>query len=213
MSTMSGRNVSGIECLKIINSFLGAGMDVMSVGDAESVDEVRMISLARDAGMKARLVKNAYSKVNKINTPIIGKDYSGCYFVIVNYDYDGKVVYMYPDDRPVSVSCDEFDKMWDGTAIIIVKKGIHKNETEFGFKWFIPSILKYKKELSLVLLAALVIQIIGILTPLMMQVVVDKVLTYYALNTLIVLTIGLAISYVFELLIDIAKNYFFIQQH
>ena len=208
---MGERNNSGYDCFKIVNSFLG-GQNIYSIHENEldSVDEVRIVSWARKAGLKGRVIKNAYSKLTKINTPIIGKDYSGCYFVIVNYDNNGNVIYMYPDDRPVSTSVDEFKKIWDGTAIVIVKKGLDKNNTEFGFKWFVPSILKYKKDFFLVLLAALVIQIIGIFTPLMMQVVVDKVLTYYAINTLIVLTIGIAISYVFELLIDVSKNYLFV---
>ena len=38
------------------------------------------------------------------------------------------------------------DKKQDGTAILITKKGIMDREAAFSFKWFIPTILKFKKE-------------------------------------------------------------------
>ncbi len=38
------------------------------------------------------------------------------------------------------------DKKQDGTAILITKKGIMDREAVFSFKWFIPTILKFKKE-------------------------------------------------------------------
>lgn len=55
---------------------------------------------------------------------------------------------------------------------------------KFGFRWFIPTILKFKWQFISVLVAVFIIQIFGILTHLMTQVVVDKVLSHNALNTL-----------------------------
>ena len=107
---MCEKNNNGIKCLKIVNSFLGGRINLCNTQENEIVDEIKIISLAKEAGLKARLLKDAYSKVKKINTPIIGKDYSGCYFVIVNYDNNGNVIYMYPDDRPVSTSVDNSKK-------------------------------------------------------------------------------------------------------
>lgn len=61
----------------------------------------------------------------------------------------------------------------------------------FGFSWFIPTILKFKRQFISILIAVFVIQILGILTPLMTQVVVDKVLTHRAMNTLYSISIGI----------------------
>ena len=52
------------------------------------------------------------------------------------------------------------------------------NISVFSFKWFIPTILKFKKEFIQVLIAVFTVQILGILTPVMTQVVVDKVLVH-----------------------------------
>lgn len=75
----------------------------------------------------------------------------------------------------------------------------------FSFRWFIPTIAKYKREFILVLLAVFVVQILGILTPVMTQVVIDKVLSHNSMSTLYVLTIGIAIVYIFELILTLAK--------
>ena len=58
-------------------------------------------------------------------------------------------------------------------------------------------------------MAVFVIQILGILTPLVTQVIVDKVLVHRTLSTLYVLVIGLFLGYVFEMIIGLAKSYVF----
>lgn len=55
----------------------------------------------------------------------------------------------------------------------------------------------------------MVIQILGILTPLVTQVIVDKVLVHRTLSTLYVLVVGLFLGYVFEMIIGLAKSYVF----
>ena len=57
--------------------------------------------------------------------------------------------------------------------------------------------------------AVFIVQILGILTPVMTQVVVDKVLVHRSISTLNVLTIGIAIVYIYELVLGLAKNYVF----
>jgi subfamily B ATP-binding cassette protein HlyB/CyaB len=53
------------------------------------------------------------------------------------------------------------------------------------------------------------VQILGILTPVMTQVVVDKVLVHKSISTLNVITIGIGIVYLYDLIISLAKNYVF----
>lgn len=84
-----------------------------------------------------------------------------------------------------------------------------REQPKFGFNWFIPRILNYKKLLIEVLVAAFTIQIVGVFPPIMTQAVVDKVLVYNSLSTLNILVIGLLIITIFELIMGIAKNYVF----
>ena len=69
--------------------------------------------------------------------------------------------------KPEVKTREELMEIWDGTAILISKKGVMDREAIFSFKWFIPTILKFKREFILVLIAVFTVQILGILTPVM----------------------------------------------
>lgn len=75
--------------------------------------------------------------------------------------------------------------------------GFEVEKKEFGFKWFIPELLKHKTIWRDVLLASLAIQLVGLATPLFTQVIIDKVVVHQTHSTLIVLGIGLVMFMLF----------------
>lgn len=172
-------------------------------------EEAKMLYLAKELKLKARLRDISYEEAKKFNQPFIAKGKDDKYFVVGRIQ-DDKVMVMMPDKKSPDVHTrEEFEEMWSGRAVFLYHKGIVDKEAVFGFKWFIPTIMRFKKELITVLLAVFTIQILGILTPLMTQVVVDKVLVHNSLSTLYVLAVGLFIGYIFELILGLAKNYVF----
>ncbi len=98
-----------------------------------------------------------------------------------------------------------------GKIILLSQRGLGflKSQEFFGLKWFIPSIWKYRKPLSEVLIASLVLQIFGLVTPIFTQVIIDKVLVHRGLTTLDVLAIGLIVIALFETLLSILRTYVF----
>ncbi|MEI7430310.1 MAG: peptidase domain-containing ABC transporter [Betaproteobacteria bacterium] len=69
--------------------------------------------------------------------------------------------------------------------------GFTPEKKEFGFNWFIPELLKHKAIWRDVLLASLAIQLVGLVTPLFTQVIIDKVVVHQTNSTLIVLGVAL----------------------
>jgi subfamily B ATP-binding cassette protein HlyB/CyaB len=61
----------------------------------------------------------------------------------------------------------------------------------FGFRWFLPSIWRYRKPLMHVLISSLFIQVFALVTPLFFQVIVDKVLAHKSNSTLLVMVAGI----------------------
>lgn len=98
-----------------------------------------------------------------------------------------------------------------GKVILLSQRGFGflKSEEVFGLKWFIPSIWKYRKSLSDVLIASLVLQLFGLITPIFTQVVIDKVLVHKGLTTLDVLAIGLVVIALFEAVLSLLRTYVF----
>ena len=64
------------------------------------------------------------------------------------------------------------------------------NQT-FGFRWFVPELLKHKSIWRDVLIASLAIQLLALATPLFTQVVIDKVVVHRTQSTLIALMTGM----------------------
>ncbi len=78
---------------------------------------------------------------------------------------------------------------------------------EFGFKWFIPELLKYKKIWSEVLTASLAIQLVGLAVPICTQIVIDKVVVHHTTSTLIVIGLALLIFLIFSSAMGWVRQY------
>ena len=68
----------------------------------------------------------------------------------------------------------------------------------FGFGWFAGELLRYRTVWRNVLVASLMIQLIGLATPLFTQVIIDKVVVHQTQSTLAVIATGLAMFLIFS---------------
>lgn len=176
--------------------------------EGNAMSETDMLTAVKRLKLKGKIRTLTFERLSEIHVPVIGKSKEGEFFIIGKTEQE-KVMIILPEVGTKLLTKAEFESQWSGMVVMINRKGIIDKEAVFGFKWFIPTILKFKRELVQVLVAAFAIQMIGIFTPLMTQVVVDKVLVHKSLSTLYVLAAGLFLSYVFELILGLAKNYVF----
>jgi subfamily B ATP-binding cassette protein HlyB/CyaB len=77
----------------------------------------------------------------------------------------------------------------------------------FSLRWFWPSLWRYRRPLGHVLLASLFVQIFALVTPLMFQVVIDKVLAHKSYSTLFVIVAGLAGIGLFDVILQYLRTY------
>ncbi len=77
----------------------------------------------------------------------------------------------------------------------------------FGFRWFVPELLKHKRLWRNVLAASLVIQLLALGTPLITQAIIDKVIVHRTESTLIALGIGLAVFLIFSSALSWVRQY------
>lgn len=87
------------------------------------------------------------------------------------------------------------------------KGGDEDEDKEFGFRWFIPELLKHKKVWRDVLLASLALQLVGLATPLFTQTVIDKVIVHHTMSTLVVIAVGMGIFLVFNAVMSWVRQY------
>lgn len=205
----------GLFCFINIAHFHGIPVDpeqiahALAIDSREDMSEGDMLRAAKSLKLKARAATVKYSKLAKLPLPaIVGLEKEK--YAILAQIVDGKMLMLMPGGTPPKViSAEEFQKNWTGRVLLFVPRFWQETDRKFNLKWFIPTILKYKKPLLQVLLAALVVQIIGIFTPILMQVVIDKALAHHSVSTLDVIVGGLVIIAVFETLLGVARNYIF----
>lgn len=117
-----------------------------------------------------------------------------------------RILYFEPgQDTPQTIAVADFATRFEPLIVSIAKqadavKDVDGANTapEFGFRWFVPELLKHKKIWREILAASLVIQILALATPLMTQVVVDKVVVHHTQSTLLVIAVALFFAMAFS---------------
>jgi len=95
---------------------------------------------------------------------------------------------------------------WDGQLWLV--EPVPKAES-FNLRWFIPAVWRYRKLLGEVLLASLVLQVLGLATPMLTQVIIDKVIVHESLSTLHVVAIALLGVGIFEAMLGVIRLFVF----
>jgi len=96
-----------------------------------------------------------------------------------------------------------------GEVVLITRRlgGAGTNPSTFGFRWFLPSILRYRRPLAQVAVASLFVQLFALVTPVFFQLIVDKVLVHKGLSTLTVLIVGMVTLGLFESVLQFLRTY------
>ena len=96
-----------------------------------------------------------------------------------------------------------------GELVLVTRRlgGAGTDPNSFGFRWFWPSILRYRRPLAHVLVASLFVQLFALASPLFFQLVVDKVLVHKGMSTLVVLIVGMVTLGLFETVLQFLRSY------
>lgn len=170
-----------------------------------------LIRIAKHEGFKTKLKPLSLENLNKYPLPAICLLNNGKYVTILKTDEAKKEVLLYdkeqnqPYTKPFDVLENEANK-----EIIVLKHKIISDQIKFGFGWFFNQMMNYKKIVGEILLASFVVQLFGLVTPLFTQVILDKVLVHQSLSTLNVIAIAFLAIIVFEIFLNLARNYIFI---
>ena len=101
------------------------------------------------------------------------------------------------------------DKFPEGIEILLMERAINTPERRFGANWFLPALSKHKAVLIQVLAASFVVQLFSLANPLLIQVIIDKVISQRSLDTLQVLGIGLVIVTLLEGILGSLRTFLF----
>ena len=203
---------SGLGALVLLLRFHGIGADAEQIRHRFGVNigVPEMLRCAKELGLKARSYQSSWSRLTKTPLPGIAVLRDGC-FLLVGKAGDDQVLVQNPlSPRPILMSRAEFDAVWDGRLILMAgRAALVDLSRRFGISWFVGAIHKYRHLLGEVLVASFFLQMFALVSPLLFQVVIDKVLVSHTLSTLDVLVIGLVAISIFETILGILRTYLF----
>ena len=115
-----------------------------------------------------------------------------------------------PRDGIVHLKPDQLDDTFpEGIDLLLLDRtNTTPNET-FGPSWFWPALKRHKGVLIQVLVASFVVQLFALANPLLIQVIIDKVITQRSLDTLQVLGIALVVVTLLEGVLGSLKTFLF----
>lgn len=209
---------TAIICLVTIAKILGIPADEAQLRRAYVVtgtggmDTLTMLRAAGDLGLKSRMIKTDSQRFLKTPLPAVAILQNGNYIVVARMENEKAIIIDPYRQHPFMLPLENFFKAWTGEVILFTRRHISskiRKESKFNLSWFIPAIWRYKSFLGQVLFLSLVLQLFGLVTPVFMQVIIDKVLVHRSLSTLDVLIIGMAFVSIFQAWITGLRNYLF----
>lgn len=206
---------TGLACLVVLARLHGVAADPSQLAhlfrqDARPFSTTEILLAAKSLKLKAKAVQSSAQRLTKVPLPALAMNVDGTFFVLARADAQSVLIQDPARGQPELVSYDQLGQRWSGELILLASRASLTGDlARFDFSWFIPAVIKYRKLLGEILAVSCVLQLIGLVTPLFFQVVMDKVLVHRGLTTLDVIVVGLAFCSVFESILSGLRTYVF----
>jgi ATP-binding cassette subfamily B protein len=166
-------------------------------------------AIAEMMGLSAQLVNIPGIAVNRLPTPTLL--YWQGSVAILYESSDRTLVLAAPEIGLQRLKPSKFLESWgeDG-QVLLLKTTKDTPQQRFGLNWFLPSIIRYRRVLIEVLIASFFVQLFGLVNPLMIQVIIDKVIVQNSPDTLHVLGVLLVGVAIFEAILTSLRTYLFV---
>ena len=94
--------------------------------------------------------------------------------------------------------------------VLLIKEPLDvEQKTKFGFSWFVPSILRQRFKLRNIFILASIVQLFALISPLLFQNLIDKVLVGRSLSNLHILALGILAIAIAEPIYSFIRNKIF----
>jgi len=164
--------------------------------------------LAAMLGLHVSGAKVAASQGTRLQAPALLPWKEG--FALLRASHAGGMVLASPRDGIVQLAPDQIEENYpEGIELLLLERTMQTPEQRFGPSWFLPAIKRYRGVLVQVVLASFVVQLFGLAGPLLIQVIIDKVITQRSLDTLQVLGLALVVVTLLEGVLGALRTFLF----
>ncbi len=180
-----------------------------------SISAALFVRAAERAGLAARVVKRRLSAIPASLLPVvlIFEDGEAC--VLVRHDGDGQALVQLPEagGGVREFTGEQLKKRYAGYAILVSAKYQRGADDDVvredpGQGWLWPALRRNLWIYGQVIVAAFLVNLFALASPLFIMTVYDRVIPNTAIETLWVLAIGVATVFVFDFVVRTLRGYF-----
>ncbi|HEY9700809.1 MAG TPA: cysteine peptidase family C39 domain-containing protein, partial [Allocoleopsis sp.] len=147
-----------------------------------------LIDGAEKLGFQLRRVIVKWEELSRLSFPALIHWYEETWVVVYAIRGDRLIIGnpLNPGQTCESLPRKLVEKAWDGQVWLVE---LNQKQEKFNLTWFLPAVWRYRGLLSEVLFASITLQLLGLTTPVITQVIIDKVMVQESLATLDVMAI------------------------
>ena len=164
--------------------------------------------IATSLGLHAVAAKVPSVHLGRVQSPCFVKN--GNIFSLIKSSDENSIELFNEQSELIQIKKENFEDVCSSEIdVVLIEKSNLTKTKRFGLDWFLPILKKYKKVLFQVLVASFVIQLFTLSSPLIIQLIIDKVINQRSLDTLQVLGIALILVTFLEAILGSLKTFLF----
>ncbi|HEY6982416.1 peptidase domain-containing ABC transporter [Reyranella sp.] len=168
---------------------------------------------AHDAGLWARAARLRWRHLIRMRTdaPLVLLLADGGAAIVVGRDAKAGTVLLkdpqVPGAEPIAVDELRLGNVWRGDALLVRRgRGTSADEEPFSFWWIARLVLQERRSLREITVASIGLSVLQILPPFLIMIAIDRVLTHQTMSTLVMISLMLVLSTVYETLLGYARR-------
>ncbi len=166
-------------------------------------------AVAESIGLQTQLLQITVASLPRLEVPLMVRWGNG--LALIYRITAKKLVLGVPAHGNQELSLEEFGEQWGEEGEVLTLRAHDLTpRRRFGFRWFLPALRQHKAVLIEVLIASFFVQLFGLVNPLLIQQVIDKVIINSNPSALGVLGVLLVVFAVFEGLLLCLRTFLFI---
>lgn len=173
-----------------------------------TADRLDLCRCAGWVGLRARTVHSTAQRLEHLPLPALLETVHG-WAVLNSIEEDQVDIYWPLEDRCQTLPREMLRSVWHGQTLLLAERHTGLKPPAFSIAWFLPSILKHLRQFRSVLLVSLMLQLVALVTPMLFENIIDRVLVSRGLSSLQVLGIALLALAIFEPLYGFIRSWLF----
>ena len=174
----------------------------------EQLNWSKLKKLASKYNVDSTVIRPTVDELREVEYPVVAKMNDGAYIAIGSLNEEVVLAIDPRDSKPKAIPTKEFLESWTNEMMIFSAAFSWAYfKKRYNVDWFMKVVKRYKKSLFEVLSASFFTQLMGIVFPLITQVIIDKVIGNNGLSTLTVIGYSMVVFFALEALLTCLKTY------